>query len=293
MSNLENNSYIMDENVNLGNYKIDQEAIINREKAKIAIERMPTKDKIQYARNLENSQDKPTKIIGKDAEGKPIEISTADLSFIVAESMQKLYAEIGIDAEYRDWIEDEIKISNHTSDGHISEEDQGEKDQYLHNFVDRETEMKTCIALYASSALHCKGAFREKALDRYKTMTDKLGELRRLRAKVQSTKNRSSADEKKEERFENSFKKTAEELYISKKIGLDAQGLEDGVADEMVQFRPVSYSQEEARKKIMALRNGAQYNPNKKTEGKQRVGTRELSVKSTFLDRFREARGAA
>lgn len=236
------------------NVHVDMEEKATREKVRAGLEKMSRRDTANYADNLLQNQHQPMKKVSSD-----IEISTFDLDFLVADSLQRMYSEEDPVAEYHDWIDRETKIKADINDGNTTQTDLDAKNHFLNEFVDRETELKLCISLFSASAMNCKGEYKEKAMDKLKLLNFKLSELRRLRADLRSTKDKTTEHEKQENiMMENvqEVTKTAAEMYVLRKVGMAAAGLEDGIGDNLVEFRPVSTNREEAIAKINAYRMG-------------------------------------
>lgn len=236
------------------NQQVDAEQLANRERVRLAVAKMSRPETVNYADHLLQNQHQPMKKVGSE-----IEISTADLDFLIADSLQYMYSEEDPVAEYHDWVQSEGKIVADINDGDTTQADLDAKHSFLNEFVDRETELKLCISLFSASAMNCKGEFKEKALEKLKFLNFKLSELRRLRSALRDTKDKTTDQEKREMKMmekTQEITRTAAEMYVFNKVGMAAQGLENGIADDIVEFRPVSTSREQAIAKIQAYRMG-------------------------------------
>ncbi|MBQ8661569.1 MAG: hypothetical protein IJ482_04510, partial [Alphaproteobacteria bacterium] len=147
-----------------------------------------------------------------------------------------------------------------------TQEEVNARNGYIDFLGDRETEMRRIIALYAGAAVYGNGPLKEQALERLAFLNFKLSELRRLRVKMQATKDR--ADSREElDRIEE--KKQAQILtagallfahenmtnrYLRSKSGIDSREFEQGIGEEFVRFRPVTETREAAENKIETIR---------------------------------------
>ncbi len=192
------------------------------------------------ADNLLENQHRPmTKMSGN------IVVSTYDLDFILALSLQEMDAKQSPESEYRDWIEVSQKIEAAINNNGTTQQEVDARNGFI-NFLDvRETEMKRVMDLYSSAALHSQGFYREEAIRKLEYMRFKLAELRRLRARMQATKDRS--DER--ERLERAIIERGGR-YLSQKIGAE---FEDNIIDPAT-FKPETQNEEEAQKKVDSLR---------------------------------------
>ncbi len=192
------------------------------------------------ADNLLENQHRPmTKMSGN------IVVSTYDLDFILALSLQEMDAKQSPESEYRDWIEVSQKIEAAINNNGTTQQEGDARNGFI-NFLDvRETEMKRVMDLYSSAALHSQGFYREEAIRKLEYMRFKLAELRRLRARMQATKDRS--DER--ERLERAIIERGGR-YLSQKIGAE---FEDNIIDPAT-FKPETQNEEEAQKKVDSLR---------------------------------------
>ena len=121
-------------------------------------------------------------------------VDAFDLDFIIAESLQHLYASEDPMAEYYDWCERQQKIEIDIYSGGTTEEEIVARNTFISFLDDRETELKRVIQLYSGAAFNTNSRLQESAQEKLKFLTFKLSELRRLRERTSSTK--SQADEK-------------------------------------------------------------------------------------------------
>lgn len=192
------------------------------------------------AEDLLANQHRPvTKVAGK------VVVSTYDLDYILAVSLQEMDAKQSPESEYRDWIEASQKIESAINTHGTTQGEINARNGFIEFMDYRETEMKRVMALYSSAALHSQGFYKEEALRKLEYMRFKLSELRRLRTRMQATKSRSDEQERLEREIRNRGEK-----YIAQKVD---EELEDNIIDPAT-FKPETQNEEEARRKVNALR---------------------------------------
>ncbi len=212
----------------------------NEARVRQVLENLNKQELKTKADNLLQNQHRPVTKVAED-----VVISTYDLDFVLAMSLQEMDAKQSPEAEYRDWIEITQKIE---SDINTNGTTQGEVDarNLFIGFLDhRETEMKRVMALYSSAALHSYGYYKEEAYKKLEYMRFKLSELRRLRTRLLAT--RSHSDEEERRRIEAIDRG---EKFLANKIGDE---LEENLIDTKV-FKPETQNEEEAHEKVENLR---------------------------------------
>lgn len=195
-----------------------------------------------------------------------VEINTFELDFLIAESLQKIDAGEDPKAEYYDWVEAQQKIEDDINSNGTTQEEINARNGYIDFLGDRETEMRRIIALYAGAAVYGNGPLKEQALERLAFLNFKLSELRRLRVKMQATKDRADsreeldriAEEKQNRILTAGAMMIAHEnmsnRYLRLKAGIDSREFEQGIGEEFVRFRPVTETREAAQNKIETTR---------------------------------------
>ncbi len=198
-----------------------------------------------------------------------VEINTFELDFLIAESLQKIDAGEDPRAEYYDWVEAQQRIENDINSGGTTQEEINARNGYIDFLGDRETEMRRIIALYAGTAVYGNGPLKEQALERLAFLNFKLSELRRLRVKMQATKDRADSREELDRIEEKKQAKimTAGALlfahenmtnrYLRNKAGIDSREFEQGIGEEFVRFRPITETREAAENKIETVRQNS------------------------------------
>lgn len=191
-----------------------------------------------------------------------VEINTFELDFLIAESLQRLDSGEDPRAEYYDWVESQQKIEDEINSNGTTQEEVGARNGFIDFMGDRETEMRRIIALYAGAAVYGNGPLKEQALERLAFMNFKLSELRRLRVKMQATKDKADEQQKGDRDGLEVTGKVAmtaammlahenmQSRYLRNKSGIDSRQFEQGFGEEFVRFRPVTESREEAENKI-------------------------------------------
>lgn len=176
--------------------------------------------------------------------GEELAVSTYDLDFMVADTLQRIDASENPETEYRDWVMAEQKIERDIYAGGTTAAEIDARNMFI-SFMDiRETEMKRVMDLYSAAALHGQGFYKEEAQKKLAFMTFKLSELRRLRTKMSQTKAHADAEKQKDNRGNE---------YIKDKVGDE---LENSLVDVNV-FHPVSQNDEEAQQKVNNLRRNS------------------------------------
>lgn len=180
-----------------------------------------------------------------------ISISTYDLDYIVADSLRLLDAQESPEAEYRDWVVAQEKIESAINTDGTTQQEVDARNGFISFLDTRETEMKRVMELFSAAALHAQGFYKEDAKAKLNYMIFKLSELRRLRTKMQQTKDRSDEQERAEREAINRGM-----AYVVNKAGHEFE--ENAVKMEV--FKPVSRNQEEAKDKINRLRTNVRTN---------------------------------
>jgi hypothetical protein len=127
------------------------------------------------------------------------QMDTFDLDFMIAESLQQLYASEDPRAEYHDWIERQQKIEVDINTNGTTEEEVAERNAFIGFLDDRETEIKRIIFLYAGAAFNNHSRQQTEAREKLKFLTFKLSELRRLRERTVNTKDHADTKTYEEE----------------------------------------------------------------------------------------------
>lgn len=193
-----------------------------------------------------------------------------DLDFIMAESLQSLYASEDPRAEYHDWIDRQKKIEVDIYTDGTTEDEIVARNTFISFLDDRETELKRVIFLYAGAAFNPNSRQQAVAQEKLKFLTFKLSELRRLRERTANTK--SQADEKeyfdKKERQQQREAVAATAGFVA--LGMTAEmvslgnrrlseqndtaSLEHGIGESFVRLRPETRTIEQAQQKIETAR---------------------------------------
>ena len=146
----------------------------------------------------------------KELTASDLEIDT--LAFAVAESLQTMESETCPVNEYFGWIDEAQSVIKNMTDGDISDSDINQREDFLADLDQRETEMRVYMALYA----RCSSP---TAKERLAFLQVKLAKLMELRSAVKAaTKNKEEAEKfqevKEEERRR--AERYAEELEYRK-----------------------------------------------------------------------------
>lgn len=282
---------------------------VNKQKLKQEADRFIEQQKLNKVANAYGAAEKMEQI-KQSAKIQGVEINTFELDFLIADSLQKMDAGEDPRAEYYDWVEAQQKIENEINSDGTTQEEVNARNGFIDFLGDRETEMRRIIALYAGAAVYGNGPLKEQALERLAFLNFKLSELRRLRVKMQATKDRADSQEKldriQEEKQERILTAGAmmfahESLsnrYLRIKAGVDSREFEQGVGEEFVRFRPVTETRAAAESKIettrengkktaiilMAMRMG------KSREEAEREAAAQQEPKVRTLNGFRMAR---
>ena len=195
-------------------------------------------------------------------------VSTFDLDYMIAETLQKLYSSEDPRAEYYDWVETQQKIALDINTGGTTQEEVDARNLFIDFLDDRETEIKRIMSLYAGAAIHGQGYYKDMAQEKLAFLTFKLSELRRLRTRTEQLKNKSDEQERREQELEKDARvlaagtamvatASAAETYMLAKTGMFAKDYEKNLGEYMVEFRPVSRNREEAEQKISSVRENS------------------------------------
>lgn len=128
--------------------------------------------------------------------------------FGIAESLEKIRCETSPLNEYFSWIDEAHRLMERMTDGHVSEDDIRDKDDFIKESWQREAELLTCLSLYEKSN-------NPHAKERHAILLLKLQRLRQIRSAL-LTGTRDKADKEpitKEEKERNRrIIKTLEDL---------------------------------------------------------------------------------
>lgn len=251
-------------------------------------------------------------------------IDAFDLDYIIAESLQQLYASEDPLAEYHGWITRQNQIEvNINSDG-TTEDEIVERNVFIEFLNDRETEIKRVMTLYAGAAFNSNSRHQIAAQEKLKFLVFKLSELRRLRERTENTKSRADNQEQLDNIEQQKQKEALATTGALVMAGLTAEMismgnnkikqndthnlLERGPAESIVSMRPITKTVEQALDKIQsakehrnqmfeilsAMRNGISLDEWRKNrqEGKEELLTSEQIRnlvnyrQSNFVQRF-------
>lgn len=199
--------------------------------------------------------------------GQPVE--AFDLDYMIAESLQYLYASEDPRAEYHDWIEQQKKIEVDLNTGGATEEEIATRNAFIGFLDDRETEIKRVIFLYAGAAFNSNSRQQAAAQEKLKFLTFKLSELRRLRERTQSTKSHADSKEyfeKQEQRRQQTAEAVTASLVTAEMISLGNQRLaqktnlstlEHGIGESFIKLNPETQTKHDAEEKINTVRQNA------------------------------------
>ncbi len=84
------------------------------------------------------------------------------------------YIEANAAKEYFDWLEETTTILRNMNDGYVTQEDAVEKQTFLRNTEERETELFLCLSLYDS----CFSSYAERKAESVRYKLQKLREMR-------------------------------------------------------------------------------------------------------------------
>lgn len=232
-------------------------------KVRQIIESMPPEKLRAQAQRLTEEQMNPMTKVTKD-----IEISTYDLDYIVASSIQSLESSIDPVTEYHDWVQNEAAVVSDINTNGVEESELHRKDDMLENFDQREMDMRVCIQLYTASAIYGSGPIKERATEKLTFLKWKMSELRRLRAHLYSeTAGKTKTNEeirREEERavqldaYRNNMAKAVVATglgYVATKAAFETNAFEDGIADHVIETRPTSTNIQEAKERIESYHN--------------------------------------
>lgn len=192
--------------------------------------------------------------------GQPIE--TFDLDYLIAESLQHLYASEDPRAEYHDWIETQKKIEVDLNTDGATEDEVAARNAFIGFLDDRETEIKRVMFLYAGAAFNSNSRQQAAAQEKLKFLVFKLSELRRLRERTQNTKSHADSKEyfeRQEHRRQQEAIAVTTGLAAAEMLSLgeqrlkqkaNTQALERGIGESFVRLKPETRTREEAEEKI-------------------------------------------
>ncbi|MBQ9731915.1 MAG: hypothetical protein IJV97_02370 [Alphaproteobacteria bacterium] len=185
------------------------------------------------------------------------QVSTSDMSFALAESLQYLYSGESPLSEYYDWVQDQRKIEVDINTNGTTEEEIFNRNNFISFLDDRETELKLVISLYSTAERSSSGPFKEITQQRLNFLNFKLNELRRLRERTQQTKNHS---DEKEQNLKEGIVKTANlindhvtDSYLQNQI--IAQELETAVEKVHPNYMPETKNINDIYEKKLRLYN--------------------------------------
>lgn len=172
-----------------------------RAEAMVAEMRRQSPDFVRnYAKKIQDSQakGKPVKLPTFDNQEVPI----SDISFVLAESLQRLYSSEDPRAEYYDWVQVQRRIEVDINTNGTTEDEIKARNGFIDFLDDRETELKLIISLYNTAERNGTGYYKEMAQNKLSFLHFKLSELRRLRDRTQATKSKSDEQERAEKELE-------------------------------------------------------------------------------------------
>ena len=108
------------------------------------------------------------------------DLSTHDMQYRLAESLELLNSETYSQQEYFDWFAETDKIMKDMNDGDVTEVDLKNRNKWIDDSFTREAEMMTCMGLYKSSA-------SKDAQQKYADIYNKLIKMRQLRSGIRET----------------------------------------------------------------------------------------------------------
>jgi len=117
------------------------------------------------ADNLLENQHRPMTKVAEN-----VVVSTYDLDYILAVSLQEMDAKQSPESEYRDWIEVAQKIETAINNNGTTRQEVDARNGFIGFLDNRETEMKRVMDLYRSTALHSQGFYREDAIRKLEYM---------------------------------------------------------------------------------------------------------------------------
>lgn len=239
--------------------------------------------------------------------GQPVE--TFDLDYLIAESLQHLYASEDPRAEYHDWIEHQKKIEVDLNTDGATEDEVAARNAFIGFLDDRETELKRVMFLYAGAAFNSNSRQQAAAQEKLKFLVFKLSELRRLRERTQNTKSRADSKEyfeKQEQRRQREASAVTAGLVAAEMVSLgnrrlqqntNAQALERGIGESFVRLKPETRTREEAEEKIdITLQNSrntrAMFEAIRNGMSKEEwLKARKTKSAETIRDKIRNLRG--
>lgn len=247
-----------------------KEAAITQELQKLDRWKMRAKSKELLLLQMENIAG--ARQVEKLKAGSQI-VDTWDLGFMIAESLQRIYSSENPTTEYHDWVYAQQRIETEMKVDGTSAEELAARDAFVGFLDDRETEMKLVMSLYANTAIHGKGYYKEQAVQQLEFMRFKLSELRRLRTRMKNAevveqtaeKERQLQQEKRIREIQEALtagvitaaaahELTKGERYMMNKAGLAARDYEDDVANQLIAVRPETKSRTEAERRVEILK---------------------------------------
>lgn len=247
-----------------------KEAAITQELQKLDRWKMRAKSKELLLLQMENIAG--ARQIEKLKAGSQI-VDTWDLGYMLAESLQRIYSSENPTTEYHDWVYAQQRIETEMKVDGTSAEELTARDAFVSFLDDRETEMKLVMSLYANTAIHGKGYYKEQAVHQLEFMRFKLSELRRLRTRMKNAevveqtaqKERQLQQEKRIREVQEALaagvitaavahELTKGERYMMSKAGLAARDYEDDVANQLIAVRPETKNRAEAERRVEIMK---------------------------------------
>ena len=191
-------------------------------------------------------------------------ISVADMSLAMAESLQSLYSEQNPLSEYYDWVHTHADIVTDMRVDGATENEIMARDTFVFYLEDREAELRVVESLYMSALNGSQGYYKEVAAQRLRFLHFKMSELRRLRDNAKNV-NYVRADEKeleKQQKEEARMLVGAAALTVSAGLAQQqmymqnervAEELDSAVAGVMTHYRPVTRTLEDVGNKKTQL----------------------------------------
>ncbi|MBE6445718.1 MAG: hypothetical protein E7019_06715 [Alphaproteobacteria bacterium] len=226
-------------------------------------------------------------------------ISVADMSLAMAESMQVLYSEQNPLSEYYDWVHTHADIVSDMKIDGATEAEIATRDTFILYLEDREAELRVIESLYGSALNSSQGYYKEVAAQRLRFLHFKISELRRLRDNAKNV-NYVKANEKeleKQQKEEAKMLVGAAALTVSagliqqqmyKQNERVAEELDSAVAGVVTHYQPVTQTLEDVgNKKTQLYSNNEKMNDALKILGLRGIISNENVKQQQNMDNFR------
>ena len=212
-------------------------------------------------------------------------VNAGDLDYSIAEALEVQDAHTDPVSEYYGWIKLQDHIEGDIRTGGATCEEIHHRNRFIDFMEHRETEIKRIATLYSAAALNPHSPMQKIAQEKLSFTLFKLSELRRLRDKMKATKStpdkckhdikrekylKEQQENKQNQVFSYAYNPVIEEKFIKAKEEKDndislgeqrlaslymSQNLSQGITDNLLSFRPVSETQEEAIQKMTLAQN--------------------------------------